>query len=156
MCASQTEADSARLRNDIERMLGLFGRAEWVSQFMLGSSASTDLGMLMSPLGMQAAVVAQSIDNQQTSGTFSQRFLIVPGFCADGLSGGACVTQYSDRRHPLHEKALFKADVRIGRWIRDDASTCGLCLVLLGNAEFLEMNIAERRIYSSVCIAVSS
>lgn len=103
-------------------MLGLFPRADWVTQFMLQSSLSTDLGMLTSPLGMQAAVVAESVDHQQSSGSFSQRFLIVPAFGANGLSGGACVTQYSDRRHPLHEKALLKADVRIGRWIRDDAS----------------------------------
>lgn len=109
------------LRTDIERMTKML-RLAWVRQYMLAGTLATDVGVLTNPAGMQAAVVCHAVDDHETAGSFGQRFLLVPAFGADGLSVGACVTQHSVRKHPLHQKAIFAADIRLGRWVRDDAT----------------------------------
>lgn len=109
------------LRADIERMTRML-KLGWVKQYMLASTLTTDVGVLTNPAGMQAAVVCHAVDDHQTAGSFGQRFLLVPAFGADGMSVGACVTQHSVRKHPLHMRQIFAADIRLGRWVRDDAT----------------------------------
>ena len=102
---------------------------------MLFGDLSSDLMILMSPLGMQSAFIMDTEEHQEgrLTGTIRMRYLVVPSFSAtDGLSGGAIVTTYSKRDHPLHHPTVM-ANTRIGRYVRDNAT--GEWLILTRNEQ---------------------
>lgn len=55
-------------------------------------------------------------------GRIALRYLGVPAFSnRAGLSGGAIVTSYAARTHPLHAPSVL-SDVRVGRYVRDNVT----------------------------------
>ncbi len=78
--------------------------------------------MLMSPLGAQSSFILETEEHQEgrLTGSIKMRYLVVPSFATpEGLSGGAIVTTYALRDHPLHAPSVM-ANTRIGRYVRDN------------------------------------
>ena len=93
-------------------------------EFILGSNVSADLLMLLSPLSSQSSFILDTEEHQEgrLTGNIRLRYLVVPSFTTpEGLSGGAVVTSYARRNHPLHRPNVM-ATTRTGRYIRDNVS----------------------------------
>lgn len=113
-----------RLEDDLSIVFRMLNRSDWVREFILASNVPADLLMLMSPLGAQSSFILETEEHQEgrLTGSIKMRYLVVPSFTTpDGLSGGAIVTTYARRNHPLHAPAVM-ANTRIGRYVRDNQS----------------------------------
>lgn len=122
-----------RLEADLHIVFRMLNRSPWIREFILSSNPTSDLLMLLSPLGAQSSFILDTEEHQQgrLTGSISLRYLMVPSFSTpEGLSGGAVVTTYSRRNHPLHAPSVM-ANTRMGRYVRDNAT--GEWLILTRN-----------------------
>lgn len=110
------------VRQDLRKALTLIHRSSSLRDFLLDpSSADADVRLLLSP---RPAFTILTEEEQEGAlpGRIALRYLGVPAFAhPSGLSGGAVVTSYADRTHPLHAPAVM-ADVRVGRYVRDEVT----------------------------------
>lgn len=113
---------------DLRKALTLLSRSSSVRDFLLDPScAESDVCLLTAPRPA-FTILTEEEQVGALPGCIALRYLGVPAFAhASGLSGGAVVTSYAARTHPLHAPALM-SDVRVGRYVRDE-NTGEWCII---------------------------
>lgn len=107
---------------DIRKALRLIYRSPWARSFLLNPSApSSDLNLLTASRP-SFTISTEEVQEGTVPGQIALSYLGLPVFSdVNNLSGGLVVTQYAGRSHPLHDPS-FIADVRVGRYVRDDTT----------------------------------
>lgn len=108
------------VEHDLLKAFQLLQRHPSVRDFMLDASSPAHDVILLTTPRPSFTIFTEEEQKGALTGRIAMRYLGIPAFsdCA-GLSGGAVVTSYADRTHPLHAPNVM-ADVRVGRYIRDN------------------------------------
>lgn len=116
------DARQSSVRSDFHKALRLLHRSSSVKSFLLTPfepSSQLDLLICSRP---SFTIATKEEQEGALPGQIGLCYLGLPAFSnKEGFSGGLVVTRYASRTHPLHDPS-FISDVRIGRYVRDDAS----------------------------------
>lgn len=116
------DARQSSVCSDFRKALRLLYRSSSARSFLLTPfEPSSQLGLLT--CSRPSFTIATKEEQEGAlPGNIGLCYLGLPAFSdREGLSGGLVVTRYASRTHPLHDPS-FIADVRVGRYVRDDAS----------------------------------
>lgn len=125
-----------RLQTDLTKALRLLNRSSSVRDFMLDSHGTdADVALLTTTTPRPSFTIqTEEIQVGALAGRIDLRYLGVPAFSdRAGLSGGAIVTSYAARTHPLHAPSVL-SDVRVGRYVRDNL-TGEWCIITRNGAD---------------------
>lgn len=119
---TSNDARQSSVRSDFHKALKLLHRSSSVKSFLLTPFEPSSQLDLLTCSRPSFTISTKEEQEGALPGQIGLCYLGLPAFSnKEGFSGGLVVTRYASRTHPLHDPS-FIADVRIGRYVRDDAS----------------------------------